>query len=60
MLLPIFLVIATRPPAIVRLLILATQLSLANWVNKNVAMEDIFSTYSMGTLLCAWMPMTAI
>ncbi|KAL1666370.1 membrane bound O-acyl transferase family-domain-containing protein [Schizophyllum commune] len=60
MLLPIFLVIATRPPAIVRLLILAAQLLLADWVNKNVAMEDIFSTYSMGTLLCAWMPMTAI
>ncbi|KAL1733998.1 membrane bound O-acyl transferase family-domain-containing protein [Schizophyllum commune] len=60
MLLPIFLVIATRTPAIVRLLILAAQLLLANWVNKNVAMEDIFSTYSMGTLLCAWMPMTAI
>ncbi|KAL1684041.1 membrane bound O-acyl transferase family-domain-containing protein [Schizophyllum commune] len=60
MLLPIFLVIATRPPAMVRLLILVAQLLLANWVNKNVAMEDIFSTYSMGTLLCAWIPMTAI
>ncbi|KAL1691186.1 membrane bound O-acyl transferase family-domain-containing protein [Schizophyllum commune] len=60
MLLPIFFVITTRPPAMVRLLILAAQLLLANWVNKNVAMEDIFSTYSMGTLLCAWMPMTAI
>ncbi|KAI5895336.1 uncharacterized protein SCHCODRAFT_02619142 [Schizophyllum commune H4-8] len=60
MLLPIFLVIATRPPAMIRLLILAAQLLLANWVNRNVAMEDIFSTYSMGTLLCAWMPLTAI
>ena len=41
MLLPILLVMATRPPAMVRLLILTAQLLLANWVNKNVAMEDI-------------------
>ncbi|KAL1747597.1 membrane bound O-acyl transferase family-domain-containing protein [Schizophyllum fasciatum] len=60
MLLPIPLVIATRPPPAVRLLVFAAQLQLANWGNKTFVLEDTFITYSLGCLYYGWPLLTAI
>ncbi|KAI5830619.1 hypothetical protein K523DRAFT_319674 [Schizophyllum commune Tattone D] len=60
MLLPIPLVIATRPPTALRVLIFALQLQLANWGNKTFTLEDTFITYSLGCLYYGWPLFTAI
>lgn len=60
MLLPIPLVIATRPPTALRVLVFALQLQLANWGNKTFTLEDTFITYSLGCLYYGWPLFTAI
>ena len=60
MLLPIPLVIATRPPAAVRLMVFTAQLLFANWGNTTITLGDVFLTYSLGCLLYGWPLFTAI
>ncbi|KAL1733997.1 membrane bound O-acyl transferase family-domain-containing protein [Schizophyllum commune] len=60
MLLLIPLIIATRPPAVVRLAVFAAQLLFANSGNTTITSGDVFLTYSLGCLLYGWPLFTAI